>query len=138
MTNDRGVRSLAALSLVLALAAGCSKKPAMDIPSYPNSSQVSSTPNLESDAGTLYRLQRMTPDSVQQVSAYYRGELVAKRGWTERQGLGPTFVDGNLTVQGIWPGLANPVDPARSGGQVTVYENNNRTFIAIWQHVPKS
>lgn len=133
-------RPFLALALLLAgCALGCSKKQTLDIPAYPNSSQVSSTMNQESDAGTLYRLRRMTPDSVQAVVAFYRDELVAKRGWTEKKGIGPTFADGNLKVtwQGIGPGTAEPVDATRSGGQVVVYEDSNRTFIVMWQHVPK-
>lgn len=82
----------------------------------------------------------MTPDALQTVVAWYRDEAVAKLGWAEQRGFGPTFGDGNLNVvwRGSGPGEVTVVDPARRGSQVTIYENNNRTFIEIWQHVPKS
>lgn len=129
--------SIAALFVLATM--GCSNKPAMDIPQYPGSSQAGTTPNLEDETGTLYRLRRMTPDVARTVAAYYREELVVKNGWIEKSGIGPTFVDGNLTVtwQGSGPGVATPIDPTRRGGQVVIFEDSNRTFIAIWQHVPK-
>ncbi len=140
MTNSRSLCAFASLPLVLTLAAGCSKKPTMDIPPYPNSMATASAPAVDSDAGTLYRLRRQTPDGVRSVAAFYREELVVKRGWTEQQGIGPTFSDGNLNV--VWngggPGEAIPVDPTRSGGQVTIVEDSDRTFIVMWQHVPKT
>ncbi len=112
----------------------------MDIPPYPNSMATASAPAVDSDASTLYRLRRQTPDGVRSVAAFYREELVVKRGWTEQQGIGPTFSDGNLNV--VWngggPGEAIPVDPTRSGGQVTIVEDSDRTFIVMWQHVPKT
>lgn len=140
MTRSRLLYALATLSLLLGWTTGCSKKPTMDIPPYPNSTATASSPATESDAGTLYRLRRQTPDGVQTVAAFYREELVVKRGWTEGRGFGPTFTDGNLNVvwRGVGPGEAKPVDPTRSGGQVTIYEDNNSTFVITWQHVPKS
>ena len=131
---------LPSLLLALALAgAGCSKK-GFDLPQYPGSSQVGGTPNLETDAGTLYRIRRMTPDGVQTVSKYYRAELVEKKGWTEREGLGPTFEDGNLELEwtGQGAGEATPIDPTKPGGTIIVFEADNRTFVYLWQFVPKS
>ncbi|MCM2334414.1 MAG: hypothetical protein NDI82_10760 [Anaeromyxobacteraceae bacterium] len=131
---------LAALSLAVALAgAGCSKK-GFDLPQYPGSSQAGGTPNLETEAGTIYRIRRMTPDGVRTVATYYRAELVDKLGWSESEGMGPTFEDGNLEVEwnGQGAGEASPVDPTRPGGTVMVFEADNRTFIYLWRFVPKS
>ncbi len=136
----RSIARMLACSSLLALGlAGCSeKKSAMDIPTYPGSAQISAVGNEESEAGILYRSRRVTPDSVRSVAAFYHEELVVKRGWVEKSGLGPSFGDGNLKVswQGVGPGDTEVLDPAKSGGQVTVVEDGNQTLIAIWQHVP--
>lgn len=133
---------LAVAALALALAAGltaCSKKPGLDIPSYPGSSQVSSTENVETDAGTLFRIRRATPDTIPQVAKFYETEM-GQRGWKKGRGLGPTFTDGNIKVdwQGNGPGVAEPIDPTRTGGQVTVYGDSQKTFIIMWQFIPKA
>lgn len=120
------------------LAAGCSKK-GFDLPQYPGSSQFSAISNLETEEGTIYRIRRMTPDGVRTVAKYYREELVEKLGWTEREGLGPTFEDGNLALEwtGQGAGEATPVDATRKGGAIIVFEANDRTIIYLWQFVPK-
>jgi hypothetical protein len=129
---------LAFLGATVALP-GCSSRPTFDIPSYPGSMQSSGTPNRETEQGTLFRVRRETGDGVRTVAQFYRDELVAKRGWRESSTVGPTFLDGNLKVDrpGMGAGIATPVDPTKSGGLVVVYELDNKTYVEMWQHVPK-
>lgn len=132
--------ALAALSVSAALPA-CSKQEASRIPNYPGSAQASAAPNVESPAGTLVRVHRITPDSVHKVAAFYRDELAGKLGFAETYTIGPTFGDGNLQVEGP-PGdtasSAAPIDPSRPGARVVVYEYDNKTYVEIFQHVPKA
>lgn len=131
-------RLVALLTLTLGLAPlGCGRNKPV-IPTYPSSDQYSMTPNVETDAGILYLLRRESPDGLSEVAEFYRKELVGKRGWTESRGLGPMFTDGNLhvTFNGNGSGTAEPIDPTRRGGQVVVYEGQNRTLIATWEYVP--
>lgn len=132
---------VAAALLLLGSTLACFKsEPTMDLPVYPGSTQASGFPNQQSEAGTLYRVRRRTPDGVRTVSEYYRTELVTGRGWTETASVGPAFTDGNLKVThpGQGAGTGAPLDPSRTGGFVVVYELDNATYIELWQHVPKA
>jgi hypothetical protein len=117
---------------------GCQKHPTMDIPFYPGSSQASGIPNVETEAGTLIHMRRVTPDALRTVADYYRQQVVEQRGWSEQSALGPAFGDGNLQVErpGLNTSTAAPIDPSRPGGFVVVYASQNATYIELWQYLP--
>ncbi len=71
MTRSPSLRALALLAVAAAvLAGGCSRKKGFDLPEYPGSSAVSGAPVAETDAGTLYRPRRATPNGLQKVAAF--------------------------------------------------------------------
>jgi hypothetical protein len=136
-------RTLQGLLLVVALLAltslsACKKRAKMDIPLYPNSQGQVSPPPVESEAGTMFHVIRVTPDGLQTVTEFYRRELVEQRGWSEVKSVGPAFADGNVTVDRPGQmGFATAVDPSIMGGFVVIYASQYETKFEIWQHVPK-
>jgi hypothetical protein len=131
---------VACLALLCTPLASCKSRPKMDLPLYPGSTQSGPSPNVETDAGILFKTRRQTPDRVGSVAAFYAKELVQGRGWSEVAGVGSAFADGNLNVtrSGGMVVEALPIDATRRGGFVQTYEVQNVTYIETFQFVPAS
>ena len=140
MNRVSRVGSALLVAAIAALAAGCPKHVQLDIETYPNGGNLGSGGNIEGVEGTVFRIKQMTPDGLSTVNEFFRDKLVKQRGWTE----GPEgrFFDGNMKQVDVtyyeFRDSDGPVDPAKPGGAVLVYPQQNSTVIKIWRYVPKA
>jgi hypothetical protein len=118
---------------------GCKRGPKPDLPNYPDSSQMRSGGNVEGEAATQFHTVLRSSANLRQVRAWYREELVQKRGWPDPGVNGDTFNDGNMTHAGGFgvDGFGTPIDASKPGGYVQLVEERNAVLIDLWQSLPK-
>ena len=128
-------RSLFALLCLLTVAgAGCSKKPQMDLPSYPGAMGAAGGGTFQTETSTLWHNVTRTADSLGSVRAFYTAEFEGKRGWKVHAGGGVAWNNGNMTWAG---GTATADDPLLEAGFVQLIETDRETIIDLWQSKPK-
>jgi len=131
--------TLVGLCLLLATAPGCSKKPKMDLPTYPGAAGMAGGSTNETEEAIIWHQVVHTPDSIAMVRTYYIEELETKRGWKLSPGSASAWTNGNMTLGkgGGSFGNATADDITAEGGFVQLIEGDRETICDHWQSKPK-
>ena len=130
---------VAVLAVLVVSSLGCSKKPRMDLPTYPGAAGMAGGGVVEANGMITWHQIVRTPDSMAMVRVHYEKELVTGRGWVVHgNGLGAAWNNGNMTWAGGGGsfGTATPDDPTKEGGFVQLIETDRETIIDHWQSKP--